>query len=192
MPDLPDDPTSKEGTRDWPHAPPHRLSTAGVFFVTGSTLHKQRLFNTEQKLDFLTDALRTLAKKYQWTLEAWAVMTNHYHIVAHDPAGAQDASSLRKFLSHLHTRSATELNQLDGKAGRKVWHNFWESHLTFQTPYLSRLNYTHQNAVHHHLVPVASHYRWCLASEFEAACTPACVKTIYSFKADHLHVDDDF
>ncbi len=192
MPDLPDEQTSIEGTRDWPHAPPHRLGTAGVFFVTGSTLYKERLFKSEEKLDLLAETLRTLAKNYGWVLEAWAVMANHYHIVTHAPPEARDGSTLRKFLSHLHTRSATQINKLDGKAGRKVWHNFWETHLTFQTSYLSRLNYTHRNAVHHGLVPVANQYRWCSAAEFEKACTPAWVRTIYSFKTDHLQVDDDF
>ena len=189
---LPDDQESLEGTREWPHAPPHRLSEAGVFFITGSTLGKNLLFKGDARLDLLSAALHELASKHGWKLEAWAVMANHYHLVAHSPPAVHDGASLRKFLSHLHTRSATCINKLDDTPGRRVWYNIRETHLTYQTSYLARLNYTHRNAVHHQLVPVASLYRWCSAGSFEAACTPAWVKTIYGFKTDALHVDDDF
>jgi putative transposase len=192
MPNLPNDQESLDGTREWPHAPPHRLGLAGVFFVTGSTLDKRLLFKGDERLDLLSSALHELAGKYGWQLEAWAVMANHYHVVIHSPPKVQDGTSMRKFLSHLHTRSATAINKLDGTLGRRVWYNFRETHLTYQTSYLARLNYTHHNAVHHRLVPVASQYRWCSAGAFEAACTPAWVKTIQGFKTDFLHVEDDF
>ena len=34
---------------------------------------------------------------------------------------------------------------------REVWANYRETHLSFPTSYLARLNYTHQNPVHHGL-----------------------------------------
>jgi len=54
------------------------------------------------------------------------------------------------------------------------------------------LNYVHQNAVKHRLVPVASQYPWCSAAWFEQTATRAQVKTIYSFKFDRLKIDDDY
>ena len=39
--------------KDWPHAPIHRLSNDGIYMVTGATLHKERLFNTDGKLSML-------------------------------------------------------------------------------------------------------------------------------------------
>ncbi len=96
-----------------------------------------------------------LANHYRWQLEAWAVFANHYHIVAR---GFPDSASLGKVLKHLHTDTSRELNRLDRKQGRKVWHNFRDTKLTFEQSYLARLNYVHQNAVHHKLVPVANQY----------------------------------
>ena len=84
------------------------------------------------------------------------------------------------------------LNKLDGVQGRKVWHNFWDTRLTHQYSYLARLNYVHQNAVRHGLVPVANQYKWCSAAWFERSASPAQVKTIYSFKIDAVKVEDDF
>jgi len=86
-------------TPDWPHAPLHRVSNHGTFIVTASTLHKLPLFRGGAALDLLHDTLLKLAKQHGWTLEAWAVFPNHYHIVAH---GGESASKLDAFLTHLH------------------------------------------------------------------------------------------
>ena len=64
--------------------------------------------------------------------------------------------------------------------------------LTHQHSYLTRLNYVHQNAVKHKLVPVANQYPWCSAAWFERVASPAQVKTIYGFKIDRVSVEDDF
>jgi putative transposase len=176
-------------TRDWPHAPVHRLSEHGTYLVTAGTLHKQHRFATVQRLDVFEAKLLELARHYEWQLEAWAVFSNHYHFIGH----AQGASgSLRQFLGHLHTATAAFVNALDCAADRQVWHNFWETRLTFERSYLARLHYVHQNPVKHGLVRVASQYRWCSAAWFEGIATPAQVQTIYRFKIDRLRVFDDF
>jgi len=173
----------------WPHAPVHKLDDNAVYFVTAGTFHKEQLFTDKLRLDLLVRKLMELANQYNWQLEAWAVFTNHYHIVAR---GFPDSANLGRFLKHLHTDTARELNRLDCKEGRKVWHNFRDTKLTFEKSYLARLNYVHQNAVHHNLVPVANQYPWCSAAWCERVTTPAMVQTIYSFKTDQVKVEDDF
>ena len=118
------------------------------------------------------------------------MFSNHYHFVAHSPPGT--ALTLPAMLGKLHEKTAKWLNRLDNAPGRKVWHNYRETRLTYEKSYLARLNYTHQNAVKHGLVRVASHYPWCSAGWFERTATPAQVKTIYALKTDHLSVPDDF
>jgi putative transposase len=180
-------PHSKE--RDWPHAPVHRLTEHGTYMVTVGTLHKEHRFRGSDRLDLLESALLRMMKGSGWQLEAWAVFSNHYHFVAHCGPGADN---LRAALRHLHGGTARELNRLDEAPGRTVWHNFWDTKLTFEKSYLARLNYVHQNAVKHGLVPVANQYRWCSAAWFERTAIHAQVRTIYSFKTDRLNVQDDF
>jgi putative transposase len=175
--------------RCWPHAPSHRVSDHGTFMVTAATLGKRHLFSSEDRLTLLEDKLLLLARQYGWDLEAWAVFSNHYHFVGH---ASSKSESLKRFLSHLHSETASTINQHDGESGRQVWHNFRDTQLTYEKSYLARLNYVHQNAVRHGLVKVACHYRWCSASWFERTATPAQVATIYSFKTDQVKVDDDF
>jgi REP-associated tyrosine transposase len=174
---------------DWPHAPIHRLSERGAYIVTAATLHKLHRFDTPAKLSLLHDSLLRLAAKYGWQLEAWAVFSNHYHFVAQSPP---EAGSLKIFLKDLHSLTLRELNKLDATPARKVWHNFRDTHLTFEKSYMARLNYVHQNPVRHGLVPVANQYHWCSAAWFERVATPAMIKTIYSFKTDQIAVPDDF
>ena len=175
--------------KDWPHAPIHRLGSDGIYMVTGATLHKEHFFTTAEKLSLVENELLTLAKQYQWQLEAWAVFVNHYHFVAR---GHPDAVRLDAFLIHLHANTARDLNMLDQTVGRKVWYNYWDTKLTFERSYLARLNYVHQNPVKHGLVRVASQYPWCSAAWFERTASPATVQTIYSFKTDKLKIDDDY
>ncbi|WP_226895219.1 hypothetical protein [Luteolibacter marinus] len=104
-----------------------------------------------------------LTSDFNWQLEAWAVFSNHYHFIAR-PCHQGDGESLKPMLSRLHEKTAKWINKLDGQPGRKVWHNFRDSILSFEKSYLARLNYVHCNPVHHHLVPDAGQYPWCSAS----------------------------
>ena len=117
------------------------------------------------------------------------MFSNHYHFVRHSSPGADN---LRAALTHLHANTSRELNRLDRTPGRAVWHNFWDTKLTFERSYLARLAYVHQNPVKHGLVPVANQYRWCSAAWFERTATRAQVRTIYGFKTDRVNVQDDF
>ena len=90
-------------------------------------------------------------------------------------------------ISELHSISARELN-----AGRKIWYQYWDKHLTFENSHLARLNYVHQNPVHHRLVMQATNYRWCSASWFESKVSRAFAASLRRFRGDRLNVVDDF
>jgi putative transposase len=174
----------------WPHAPSHRLAASGTYFVTAATYQKSHFFHTPQRMDVLQRGLLSVLDESSWQLEAWAIFPNHYHFVAHTPL--EGAKALPKMLGKLHTKTAIWLNRLDRTPKRPVWHNYWETYLDITGSYLARLNYVHQNAVHHGIVSVANSYPWCSAAWFERVGTPAQVKSIYSMKTDRLNVDDAY
>ena len=181
-----------ENSPPWPHAPTHQLSNRGTYFLTASTYLKQHHFRGEARLRVLHRGLLTVARDYDWHLEAWAVFSNHYHFIAHSPPTAPDASNLSDMLSTLHVKTAAWVNKLDETPGRQVWFNYRETRLTYEKSYLARLNYVHQNPVKHGLVPVANQYPWCSARWFERTASAAIIKTIYQFKTDRLQIPDDF
>jgi putative transposase len=172
----------------WPHSPPHQLSEAGAYMATSGTYQKQPYFHGADRLNFLTKTLLNLALHYGLALQARAVFPNHYHFIAE----AKNSQNLAKLIKHVHTATAAEVNRRDALVGRKVWFQFWDSRITFQRSLYARLNYVHQNPVHHCLVRQASLYPWCSAAWFEREANRAFFKTVSSFRHDTLKIPDDF
>ena len=136
--------------------------------------------------------LLKVAADFGWQLEAWTVFSNHYHFVGHSPADQDTAENLPRMLGLLHEKTARWINKLDNAPGRKVWHNYRETRLTYEKSYLARLNYVHRNPIKHGLVSAANQYPWCSARWFERVATPVQIKTIYNFETDKLNIPDDF
>lgn len=174
---------------DWPHSPVHRLGSAGAYIVTAATYQKQPFFRGAKRLAALCEALLNLAASYDWRLQAWAVFPNHYHFVA---TTEQKAVTLRQFISHLHTRTAKEINSQDAAPGRRIWFQYWDTHLTFARSYLARLNYVHSNAVRHGLVREPTRYPWCSAGWFERETAPSFFQTVMRIRSDRVKVEDDY
>lgn len=188
---LPDSERTAKGTRDWPHAPPHRLAQSSVYFVTARTRNQRYLLAEDVMKDWFEAKLLELADEFGWKLEAWCVLSNHYHLVAHSPAGTNSAESLSRMFQKLHSLTTKELNRREQQPGRtRLWQNYRETHLTFPQSYLARLNYVHQNAAHHGLVRAGSDWKWCSAKRFKESVTPAWLKTILSFKFDEIAAED--
>jgi putative transposase len=157
--------------------------------VTSGTYDKQHLCDTPEKLTRLQDRLFELAAQYGWLLQAWAVFSNHYHFIALAPS---DPKSLQTLVRHLHSVTARALNQADGTPGRKVWFQYWDSHITYENSYRARLNYVHRNPVHHGLVRDPSAYAWCSAGWFERTAAQEYCKAVSGFPIGKLKVRDDF
>jgi putative transposase len=168
----------------------HRFSDApAVYFVTAATYLKQHLYRSAERLDGLQQHLFDVSLEFQCWLQAWAIFSNHYHLVV---TAGRGGDSLRNMLSTFHKTEAIELNRRDNTAGRKVWFQFRETELTFERSWFARLRYTHENAVHHRLVDDARKYRWCSASWFEGKARRSFVESLKRFKIDHVKVQDDF
>jgi putative transposase len=157
--------------------------------ITAGTLCKAPFFDAPAKLDLFRDTTLNLVADYSISLRAWAFFNNHYHLIV---GFAEAVRSHRVFIRHLHRELALQLNKIDATPSRKVMYQFWDTELTFEKSYLARLNYVHQNAVHHGLVPVANQYPWCSARWFEGNSRASFVSTVYSFKTDRLNIADEF
>jgi putative transposase len=173
----------------WHHAPLHRLAEQGIYMVTAGTMAKAHFFRNEDRLELLLTSLLGYAMEFGWQLQAWAVFSNHYHFIAASP---ENLDSLQRFLGKLHMKTAQTVNRLDGAGGRKVWYQFWDSHITFENSYWPRLRYVQENPVKHGLVPVAAQYRWCSAAWFERTADPAVRRKMESYRIDRLDINDSF
>ena len=175
--------------KEWAHAPSHLFQPGAIYMITAATYKKALLFDTPQKRDFLLSALFEESERLEWRMQAWAVMANHYHFVALAPS---DADSLKTLTRRLHSRTARWVNGETGHRGRKVWHQYWDTCLTFEKSYLARLNYVHMNPVKHGIVSKATAYPWCSMAWFLRGARAGFRKTVLSFDYKRVSTQDDF
>jgi hypothetical protein len=84
------------------------------------------------------------------------------------------------------------LNRIDGVSARRVWYQYWDTHLTIAGSYLARLKYVHENPVHHRIVDRAANYRWCSADWFERNASSAFYRALRGIRTDQVNIVDDF
>lgn len=174
---------------DRPHSPVHRLESAGAYMVTAATYKKLPIFRSRRRLTVLCETLLRLAMAHAWRLQAWAVFPNHYRFIA---ISSETGITLSTFVAHLHRVTALEVNREGGSPGRRVWFQYWDSRLTYAKSYLAKLNYVHNNAVHHGLVNRPEQYWWCSAGWFEREAERPFYETVMKIRSDRIKVLDDF
>jgi len=81
---------------------------------------------------------------------------------------------------------------MDQAEGRKVWFEYWDTRLTYDKAYLSRLNYVHTNAVKHGLVRNAEAYPWCSAAWFSRTTERSFHSIVMQFPSDRVNVRDEY
>jgi putative transposase len=160
-----------------------------MYIVTAATLYKQPHFRGEERLALLQNSLFEVITVYGWELQAWAIFANHYHFIAQSPA---DATTLKRMIQRLHAQTARAINQRDGSSGRRVWFQYWDTCLTFEASYYARLNYVHNNAVHHGIVATATDYPFCSATWFQTHAPEELRTRVTAHRYDRIEIDDDF
>jgi putative transposase len=111
----------------YPHNPPHYFVPNAMYIVTGAILQNENLLTENKRNEFVLQTLFERAELLNWTLQAWAVLNNHYHFIGQAP---ENATTLEKLIRQLHSITAIEINRRDNTPGRQVWFNYWDSCLT--------------------------------------------------------------
>lgn len=175
--------------KTYPHNPPHLFSPNAIYMVTGAILHKQPLISTPEKKLFICKTLFERTKILGWKLQAWAILNNHYHFIADSP---ENSLSLERLIREFHSITAIQLNKLDQTSGRQVWHNYWDTCITYEKSYLARLHYIHINPVKHGLVQSAEDYPFCSYRWFLEQGDDNFKLQVFSQPFEQAHIVDDF
>ena len=173
----------------YPHNPPHYFVPNAMYMITGAILHNQYLLNENRKKEFVLETLFERSKLLGWGLEAWAILNNHYHLVAQAP---ENVNTLSKLIRQAHSITAIQLNDWDNARGRQVWFNYWDSCLTYEKSYLARLHYVHMNPVKHGLVEDPLDYPYCSYRWFIERVDEKLRKQVFEQQIDRVNVFDDF
>jgi len=100
--------------RQTTHRPSHIYRDNTYYFITAGTFHKQHLFNTKEKMRIFTSKLSKTLNIYNYSLYAWVLLANRYHLLLKISLGQDLANFMRK----LHSDIAISLNRLDRVSGR--------------------------------------------------------------------------
>src|SRR5688572_1296457 len=173
---------------DSPHTPLHRTGDSGWYFITAGTYRKEHILGPDTHKDLVAVLLRTVCAAESLFLHAWVILSNHYHLIV----SSEGIANIPQFIRKLHSLTARELNVADGSPGRRVWYQYWDKQLTHERSYLARLNYIHQNPVHHGIVARAEAYRWSSLREFEERVEKSLAASVRNFKAERLDVFDPY
>ncbi len=163
-----------------PHSPPNLFRPGVVYMMTGAIYKKYRLMQLPARKAELRDAFLKASELYRWQVIAWAVLDNHFHILAGAPEGG--AANLPSFIGSFHKWTARHWNSTDQSPGRRVWHNYWDTCIRTERDFLSGLKYVLWNPVKHGLVETTqdypfSNYEDCMQS-WEAGLISATMNEV--------------
>ena len=174
----------------WHHSPPHVFQADTNYMLTAGTFEKSYFFGANEKLKLLERIIFDSLEEYKWSPMAWAILSNHYHLILRSPK--EESSNLKNMIKKIHAKSAVEINRIDGKKGRKVWFEYRDTCLTFENSYYARLKYVMNNPVHHGVVINAEDYEFCSAGLFKWHSDKTLIRRLEPYKIDKLNIADDF
>jgi REP-associated tyrosine transposase len=141
--------------KKYEHNPPHLFRENCKYFITGATYQHKRCFKTDEAKEHLLYSIKKGFADNGWMLEDWVILDNHYHLMVQ--SGKEDAL-LTEIIRDIHKFTAIWLNKYENTQNRKVWHNYWDSCITYESSYFARLNYIWYNPVKHGYCQYAQDY----------------------------------
>jgi putative transposase len=130
------------------HQPRHIYADDQIYFVTSHIQAKEFQLDCDSKRDKLMLKLFSFAWENGMELLAWAVLMDHYHLLLKNPEGPV----ISRFVGEVHRGFSFEINQSEGKRGRRLWTNYWDWCVRDETDYWRHFNYIHNNPIKHGIV----------------------------------------
>ena len=130
------------------HHPRHIYADNQVYFVTSRVKAKEFQLDCDSKCDKLMSKIFSFAWENKIELFAWSVLRNHFHLMFK----VQEGRSVAKYIADVHSGFSFEMNQLEGKKGRRIWSSYWDWCVRDETDYWKHFNYIHNNPIKHGLI----------------------------------------
>ncbi|MBW2066283.1 MAG: transposase [Deltaproteobacteria bacterium] len=149
---------TEEKYKTYHHIPPHLFRPKSKYFITGSTYKSRRIIRGGAK-DRLLNSLTTACSAYDWILEDWVILDNHYHIMLEAP---ENPSTLSNLIRDMHKFTALWIKKhiTQSRDLPHVFHNYWDTCITYERSYFARLNYIYYNPVKHGYASLPEEYAY--------------------------------
>jgi len=138
------------------HQPLHLYFDDTVYFLTSHTYRNKRILGTDLSKTLLLNKIRFGIDEFGYTLYAWVILDNHYHILLKTLSG----DDLPKVISRIHAGLSYELNNIENMRGRKIWQNYWDRCIRSKSDFYKYFNYIHHNPIKHGIVSETAGYKY--------------------------------
>ncbi len=126
------------------HTPSHFFADNTPYFITGAIYRKRKLLASSEIKERLLELIREQFENYDWRLQHWVILDNHYHLMGVSEKGCDLSAIFRK----IHSLSGIEIRGATG-CETPVWWNYWDYCPRNETDYRTRLNYLFYNPIKH-------------------------------------------
>lgn len=206
----------EEVFRKYQHNPPHLFRSMGKYFITGATYQKRPLLQSDAAKEKTVEYMFKSFEHFGWEIEDWVLLNNHYHVMTQAPV---DATTLSRVMNNFHkfsaiwirknlkdlefgdevadrltksTYSKTELTQSTHSIATKIWYNYWDTCITYESSYFARINYIWFNPVKHGYVDDAA--QWKFGSFYRRAQEQRkhVEEVMEKYPCDRIKIEDDY
>jgi putative transposase len=159
----------------------HRVETPGYYHVTMRGNNKRTIFLTDRDRLVFIALLNRIATRYGWTIHAFCLMSNHYHLVMRisEPGMSKGMCELNGTYAILFNINHERINHLFGR-------RYWSEELESERRIFAAVRYVVRNPVRAGLVGTPDAYVW---SSYQATIglalgkvAPDRTKAIESFR----------
>ncbi|HCN20061.1 MAG: hypothetical protein A3C38_00080 [Planctomycetes bacterium RIFCSPHIGHO2_02_FULL_50_42] len=180
----------KEVYKAYENNPPHLFRPCSKYMITGGTYMKRRhLIDPDSKEQLLLFILKG-CQKYGWRLEDWVILDNHYHLMLESP---ENVDSLSRFINAIHRFTSIWIRKNKAvEATKKIFHNYWDSCISYERSYFARKNYIYFNPVKHGYVSHPRDYPFGSYSYRYQKYSEELEDLQYKYPCDRINVRDDF
>ncbi|MCF7885823.1 MAG: transposase [Candidatus Marinimicrobia bacterium] len=103
--------------KTYQHNPPHLFRSNAKYFITGATYKKVHYLESNKAKKIFLKYLFKSFNHYNWQIEDWVVLDNHYHLMANAP---KNADSLSQVINNLHRFASGALNKYFPNIGQNM------------------------------------------------------------------------
>ena len=117
--------------------------------------NKRLIYVNDRDRLFFCLTVNRVAKKYDWTIVAWCLMPNHYHLIIH--VGGQ---GLAAGMCELNTAYAVNFNVEHGRINHLFGKRYWNRRLRSDRALFNAVRYVVRNPVADGGAKPLESYRW--------------------------------
>ncbi|HMA62051.1 MAG TPA: transposase [bacterium] len=209
--------------KTYKHNPPHLFRSNAKYFITGSTYKKVKYLVSEEAKERLLKSIFIGFTDYDWVIEDWVILDNHYHLMVNAP---ENVETLSRIIQDIHKFTAIWINKnidigynmeyidrvdvksncskkaknkstntvgaLHSYKNSKIFHNYWDTCISYERSYFARLHYIWYNPVKHGYVRDPKNWKFGSYSFRFKKDKSEIDEIVDNYPCDKVKVYDDF